>query len=277
MGRCPGEVPKLVADLPDVEAKPLWITQHQFKRLLDVALHSPAVCLLRAVVRACPEGDLRQWYGHALKGGLTGVRHYFNRPYARAIIERVTDAGRKGYTEKVLEYCALGQLQAVLDEDHLLLGRPGVADATDTSKPGESGKSQSCRATSTKCVKEVVDSVTRVLTIGLGAPRVRVRDTWGTSVAEQGRSHFALAFSEESSEGAGGKGRRRHTREAFNSPFWPFVLGPTSVGQEGLDFTGSAVTWSTGTSRPTPWTSSNGRGASTGAIASWFGGVSQTT
>ena len=25
-------------------------------------------------------------------------------------------------------------------------------------------------------------------------------------------------------------------RDAFNSPFWPFVLGTTSVGQEGLDF-----------------------------------------
>jgi len=25
-------------------------------------------------------------------------------------------------------------------------------------------------------------------------------------------------------------------REAFNSPFWPFVLATTSVGQEGLDF-----------------------------------------
>ena len=25
-------------------------------------------------------------------------------------------------------------------------------------------------------------------------------------------------------------------RSSFNSPFWPFVLGTTSVGQEGLDF-----------------------------------------
>ena len=25
-------------------------------------------------------------------------------------------------------------------------------------------------------------------------------------------------------------------RTAFNSPFWPFVLATTSVGQEGLDF-----------------------------------------
>jgi hypothetical protein len=30
--------------------------------------------------------------------------------------------------------------------------------------------------------------------------------------------------------------RRSHVRTAFNSPFWPFVLATTSVGQEGLDF-----------------------------------------
>ena len=77
--------------------------------------------------------------------------------------------------------------------------------------------------------------MTHVLTMGTGRPTVRVvqgRRTVSTSI----RSHFALAFAEESSEQGGGKARRRHTREAFNSPFWPFVLATTSVGQEGLDF-----------------------------------------
>ena len=30
--------------------------------------------------------------------------------------------------------------------------------------------------------------------------------------------------------------RKDQVRKAFNSPFWPFVLATTSVGQEGLDF-----------------------------------------
>jgi len=30
--------------------------------------------------------------------------------------------------------------------------------------------------------------------------------------------------------------RVEHVRAAFNSPFWPFVLASTSIGQEGLDF-----------------------------------------
>ena len=32
------------------------------------------------------------------------------------------------------------------------------------------------------------------------------------------------------------RSRKTAVREAFNSPFWPFVLATTSVGQEGLDF-----------------------------------------
>src|SRR5260370_35869266 len=59
--------------------------------------------------------------------------------------------------------------------------------------------------------------------------------------ATQWRAHLALAFGEEVSEGEGvpgeisGAARKTQIREAFNSPFWPFVLATTSVGQEGID------------------------------------------
>lgn len=49
------------------------------------------------------------------------------------------------------------------------------------------------------------------------------------------RHHFAVRFGAKSKDE---KTERRsdNTREAFNGPFWPFVLVSTSVGQEGLDF-----------------------------------------
>ncbi|MDG1491809.1 MAG: helicase-related protein, partial [Planctomycetota bacterium] len=50
------------------------------------------------------------------------------------------------------------------------------------------------------------------------------------------RGHFALAFSTAKSEGEERGMRTDQVRAAFNSPFWPFVLTTTSVGQEGLDF-----------------------------------------
>src|SRR5205823_11036080 len=37
-------------------------------------------------------------------------------------------------------------------------------------------------------------------------------------------------------DGSSPANRKERVRAAFNSPFWPFVLVSTSVGQEGLDF-----------------------------------------
>ena len=45
-----------------------------------------------------------------------------------------------------------------------------------------------------------------------------------------------MSFGDQSTEGEGGVLRKSQVREAFNSPFWPFILSTTSVGQEGLDF-----------------------------------------
>lgn len=50
------------------------------------------------------------------------------------------------------------------------------------------------------------------------------------------RASFALRFDDDGTEDGGEPNRRDQVREAFNSPFWPFVLATTSVGQEGLDF-----------------------------------------
>jgi len=49
------------------------------------------------------------------------------------------------------------------------------------------------------------------------------------------RSHFAAAFTEDNNKSADTK-RKNAVRNAFNSPFRPFVLASTSIGQEGLDF-----------------------------------------
>src|SRR5262249_52997775 len=50
------------------------------------------------------------------------------------------------------------------------------------------------------------------------------------------RCRFALRYGDEKADEEGELTRSEGVREAFNSPFWPFGLGTTSVGQEGLDF-----------------------------------------
>ena len=49
------------------------------------------------------------------------------------------------------------------------------------------------------------------------------------------RARFAVAFGNQILDD-GGEARVESVSKAFNSPFWPFVLTSTSVGQEGLDF-----------------------------------------
>jgi hypothetical protein len=49
------------------------------------------------------------------------------------------------------------------------------------------------------------------------------------------RANFALRLAEERSDEGSGL-RPAEVRDAFNSPFSPFVLATTSAGQEDLDF-----------------------------------------
>jgi hypothetical protein len=46
---------------------------------------------------------------------------------------------------------------------------------------------------------------------------------------------FAVRYSNAKTDD-GDSNRMPDVRRAFNSPFWPFVLASTSVGQEGIDF-----------------------------------------
>ena len=49
-------------------------------------------------------------------------------------------------------------------------------------------------------------------------------------------THFAMRFGAQETDDGRAGAREGQVRQAFNSPFWPFVLASTSVGQEGLDF-----------------------------------------
>ena len=49
------------------------------------------------------------------------------------------------------------------------------------------------------------------------------------------RSHFAVAFTKGDGKEKDAD-RKKSVRNSFNSPFRPFVLASTSIGQEGLDF-----------------------------------------
>lgn len=202
------------------EKDSLRISEERLTHLARIAAFSPAISLLRAFWTTFPDsgGEVHESLVDLCFGAL---RSYFNRRTVRAIVERAAPAGR-GYARAAIEYCERAHFQAVADE-YLYVGKSVLQRNT----PGE-----------------MAEHLARVLGVGTGSPNINLTTDTGRLRAEQlaRRSHFALAFGEDVKADQGspleqsGPSRKTAVREAFNSPFWPFVLSTTSVGQEGLDF-----------------------------------------
>lgn len=151
-----------------------------------------------------------------------GLRTLFNTPEAMALIRGYY--GEEPYWRRVLEYCVDGCLQAVMDEYiHVLVDSLGVAEDKRLDAVAE--------------LSRVVTDVVSLRTASMRADEFVWDGNEGTyKLVDHGvRGHFALRFGEERSDD-GERMRPMLVRDAFNSPFRPFVLATTSVGQEGLDF-----------------------------------------
>ena len=124
---------------------------------------------------------------------------------------------------QVVDYCATGNLQAMLDEYiHTLRDLEGLFADDDNAAWGK-----------------LAEAVSSALSLRTGAPRVDEIQSSGDTVRIEHRrlrSHFAMRFGAQERDDGKTGAREGQVRQAFNSPFWPFVLASTSVGQEGLDF-----------------------------------------
>jgi hypothetical protein len=193
--------------------------------LAKLAIGGAGVCAARALSRA--------GLGHAAPGSdavrdaaayvAWGFRTLFNQPEAMAIVR--AGRGNLPYWRMVIDYSVEGCLQAVLDEfAHLSRDLQGLIDPS-----------------AKETVEGVGNAIVVALTLRTSTARADEFDLEAESAgalvrARRMRNHFALRFAtQESEEGASGA-RIEHVRAAFNSPFWPFVLLTTAVGQEGLDF-----------------------------------------
>lgn len=209
------------------------ITPERLRRLALVALGSPAVCLARTALRLYGTDACREGLSHLWTVGFEALRAYFNRPVVQQAVRLSTGTRRRrrggrhqagGYSVQVLQYCLRHELQAVLDEHGYLAQADGSRDS----------------------VQAFAEHCGRIWSLEPGlrrtnAARKRGKDLIIGSTGERWATHFALAFgdelkSEPTEDGDIKPLRRSDIREAFNSPFWPFVLATTSVGQEGLDF-----------------------------------------
>lgn len=198
------------------------------KDLLDVlarsALAAPANVALRSLARAV--GDPRRVVDEPVRDAAAriawGFRALFNVPEVMALV-RTAEGGDEAYWRAVLEYCFAGNLQAVLDEYlHVLPEWLGLVDHQEASQLAD--------------IAREVHDVVSVRAANYGVEELVDRDGALTLETQKLRARYALRFGVRATDEEASLHRAGLVRSAFNSPFWPFVLASTSLGQEGLDF-----------------------------------------
>ena len=198
--------------------------------LTDVALGSPVILAARSLSGGSDVGDDTRRRLVALIA--EAFWRLFNRPAVITLLRQLaagTAAVRdeSAYWRLVLHYCRQGNLQAVLDEQwHLLWDQDSWSEDASADE------------TATKCARKLVQ-VVHPARARVHAEFFRAeRGESGATVERDAirvRTVFALRFGHVSTDD-GEHISQDAVRAAFNSPFRPFVLTSTSIGQEGLDF-----------------------------------------
>ncbi len=179
-----------------------------------LALAGPATCALRALARSSSAEDrFRDADRRALASAAAkSLRDLFNRPHSIAAVrcsKKPLALSRQPYWLHAIVYCYTGGVQAMLDEYvHVL--QDGAENET-----------------------EIVQAMSTAL--GVVAATIEANNPADLE-PKKIRTHHAAAFGLGQASNDQQTARTGHLRDAFNSPFKPFVLISTSVGQEGLDF-----------------------------------------
>jgi len=192
--------------------------------LAEMSLGGPATLALRSLGRVC-NGDAATSNNEVRFAAANigwAVRTLFNQPEVTAMIRGLN--AEEPYWRRTLEYSIHGCLQAVLDEYTHLLHESRSLTGRDVASKAD----------------DLAAAITEAVTLRVSQPRVDdIRPNADSKIditPRIMRARFALRFGDDQSEEESTRRRKEHVRAAFNSPFWPFVLATTSIGQEGLDF-----------------------------------------
>jgi hypothetical protein len=189
-----------------------------------VGLGGPGVCTLRALNRVLggnskSDDQLSARQRAAIRIG-NAMRLMYDQPDSTTLIDLEIDCRKRW--QAALYYGVNGNLQAILDEYiHVL------SEWVGSNSEEEGGRLGAIRDTALEA-------------LGIRAVTLRAREIENGRVVDSDavsmRTRFALRLSDGKSEDSKTITRIDSIRKAFNSPFWPFVLVTTSIGQEGLDF-----------------------------------------
>ncbi len=183
--------------------------------LTEMAIGAPGICVSRAFHKAGQNN-----FDKDSEEIVRSILRMFDLPEGiGAVTDKCQD--REDYPRKVLKYCIAGNIQSMLDEYFFVLRNERITTS-------ESIRATVCNAINLRSAPYEVD-------------------TWEAFCGDEAkkmsiRTHYAVGFNKstkdttESAPNDSKETRKESVRTAFNSPFRPFVLASTSVGQEGLDF-----------------------------------------
>jgi hypothetical protein len=191
--------------------------------LTQLAVGAPGTIALRALSHStgADPGDVA--VRDAAAQAAWGLRGLFNSPEATALLRAEQP---ETFWREVLRHCIDGDLQAVLDEyAHVLRESEGLTD-----KPAVEAADR---------ISEAIAEALQLRASSTTYSSIEPEADTITTAPQRLYTAYAMRFADEDGRDPGsndGPARASQLRVAFNSPFWPFVLVSTSVGQEGLDF-----------------------------------------
>lgn len=184
----------------------ILISEDGLDTLVNMAIGSPGICFYRLLGNK----DLAQ------EAATKICNNIFNRRYNAAVIDILYNKKSvQTYFKQVIDYCVMGNLQAVLDE---------FAYMIDERSNGERNVEM--------IQKRMIESF-----IDRNYQEIDTTESFGKEKKKKWRirTHYAMPYGNIRMTDQA-TNRANDVRLAFNSPFRPFVLASTSVGQEGLEF-----------------------------------------
>lgn len=184
----------------------ILISEDGLDTLVNMAIGSPGICFYRLLGNK----DLAQ------EAATKICNNIFNRRYNAAVIDILYNKKSvQTYFKQVIDYCVMGNLQAVLDE---------FAYMIDERSNGE----RNVEIIQKRMIESFIDR---------NYQEIDTTESFGKEKKQKWRirTHYAMPYGNIRMTNQA-TNRANDVRLAFNSPFRPFVLASTSVGQEGLDF-----------------------------------------
>ena len=190
----------------DLEFDAKVIPERAIRTLANMAIGSPAICLYRRVKDAV--FDVKQRSKNGVESTvISQFTSLFNLRQSAGIMDILYKGKEGAYFDEVFDYCVMGNMQSVIDEYiHMI-------DETGSDIHG------------------IVDTIYNSF-VGISPIEYMV---YGKDIKRRLRTHYSLAYTNKKVDEKN-VSHAINVRQAFNSPFHPFILTTTSIGQEGLDF-----------------------------------------